>query len=106
MQFITGGISSNMRKIVALLFLTSIAYAAPVRLRCEYLTNPLGIDAVTPQLSWQSDSQERDWRQASYQILVASSPELLRNAKADIWDSGKQNSAESVGILYGGPKLE
>ena len=95
-----------MWKIIALLFLTSITYAAPVRLRCEYLTNPLGLDAATPQLSWQSDSQEKDWRQASYQIFVASSPELLRNAKPDVWDSGKQNSAESVGILYGGLKLE
>src|SRR5882724_6841956 len=100
------GGSVRMRKILALLFLSSIAYAAPVRLRCEYLTNPLGIDAATPQLSWQSDSLEKDWRQASYQIFVASNPELLRNAKADVWDSGKQNSVESVGILYGGPKLE
>jgi len=100
------GISSIMRKIFALLFLTGIAYAVPVRLRCEYLTNPLGIDAATPQLSWQSDNQEKDWRQTSYQILVASNPELLHNAKADIWDSGKQNSGESVGILYGGSKLE
>jgi len=60
---------------------------------------------ATPQLSWQSDSLEKDWRKRLINF-VASNPELLRNAKADVWDSGKQNSAESVGILYGGPKLE
>jgi alpha-L-rhamnosidase len=95
-----------MKNVLAMLFLTSLAYAAPVRLRCEYLENPLGIDAATPQLSWQSDSPERNWHQSAYQILVASTAEGLQASKADVWDSGKQNSAESVGILYGGPKLE
>ena len=95
-----------MRKILAFLFLVSAAYATPVHLRCEYLENPLGIDAPSPQLSWQSDSTERNWRQSAYQVMVASSPDNLRNAQADIWDSGKQTSGESVGILYSGPKLE
>ena len=95
-----------MRHILALFFLAGIAYATPVHLRCEYLQNPLGIDAAAPELSWQSDSTERDWRQSAYQIFVASRPELLHEGKADIWDSGRQNSGESVGILYGGPKLQ
>src|SRR5208283_408693 len=30
----------------------------------------------------------------------------LRAGKADIWDSGKVDSAESVGIAYSGPPLE
>jgi alpha-L-rhamnosidase len=68
--------------------------------------NPLGIDAMVPHLSWQSDSTERNWRQAAYQILVASSQEQLAAGHADIWDSGKMSSDESVGIAYGGPKLE
>lgn len=95
-----------MKRLLSWLFLTSIAYATPVRLRCEYLENPLGIDAATPQLSWQSDSTERNWRQSAYQILVASSADRLHDGKADVWDSGRQNSGESVGILYGGPRLE
>src|ERR1039457_218477 len=95
-----------MRHILALFFLAGIAYATPVHLRCEYLQNPLGIDAAAPELSWQSDSTERDWRQSTYQIFVASSPELLHDGKADIWDSGRQNSGESVGILYGGAEVQ
>jgi alpha-L-rhamnosidase len=90
--------------IVAML--TPAAFAAPLHLRCEYLENPLGIDKASPHLSWQSDNSERDWKQSAYEILVASSAELLRAGKADIWDSGKTTSAESVGIVYHGPALE
>jgi alpha-L-rhamnosidase len=83
-----------------------VALATPVHLRCEYLENPLGIDAATPHLSWQSDNTERNWTQATYEILVASNDENLQAGKADIWDSGKVDSAESVGIAYHGPALE
>jgi alpha-L-rhamnosidase len=89
-----------------LVTLTSAAFAAPVHLRCEYLENPLGIDKASPRLSWQSDNVERDWRQSAYEILVASSVELLHTGNANIWDSGKISSAESVGIAYRGPALE
>jgi alpha-L-rhamnosidase len=84
----------------------SSAFANPVRLRCEYLENPLGIDKASPQLSWLSDNSERNWEQAAYQILVALSPEELDAGKGVVWDSGKINSNESVGIAYAGPALE
>src|SRR5438270_2608135 len=82
------------------------ASATSVRLRCEYRQNPLGIDAAEPHLSWQSDSSERNGKQAAYQILVASSVDLLRAGHPDLWDSGKSESDESVGIAYKGPSLE
>lgn len=81
-------------------------FAKPVQLRCDYQTNPLGIDDTTPVLSWQSDSQERNWKQSAYQILVATGPQMLRDGKADVWDSGKVSSPVSVSIPYGGPKLK
>jgi alpha-L-rhamnosidase len=89
-----------------LVMLTSAVFAAPVHLRCEYLENPLGIDTASPHLSWQSDSVERNWRQSAYEILVASSVELVGADHADIWDSGKISSRASVGIAYLGPALE
>ena len=92
--------------LVAAAGLIASCSAAPVRLRCEYLVNPLGIDAATPRLSWQSNNSERNWKQAAYEILVASSADRLRAGQADIWDSGKTNSDESVGIAYKGPALE
>jgi hypothetical protein len=95
-----------LRVLAAVVVLTSAAAATPVRLRCEYLENPLGIDAASPRFSWQSDNSERNWMQAAYQVLVASNDENLRSGKADVWDSGKVDSAESVGIVYRGPALE
>src|SRR5256885_6626192 len=83
-----------------------LAEAAPIKLRCDYRENPLGIDDTAPHFSWQSDNTERNWRQSAYQILVASSAENLQNGTADVWDSGKQSSDESVDIAYGGPGLQ
>ena len=91
---------------VAIVSLAAAASATPVHLRCEFRENPLGIDAPTPHLSWQSDNTERNWKQAAYQVLVATSNDRLRAGQPDVWDSGKTDSDESVGIPYGGPALE
>ena len=95
-----------VRALLFSLILAAAAQATPVRLRCEAVQNPLGIDTAAPHLSWQSDSTEHNWSQSAYQILVASSAEGVRGGSADIWDSGKIDAAESVGIAYSGPKLE
>ena len=92
--------------LIALACLVGTASGIPVHLRCEYRENPLGIDAPSPHLSWQSDSPERNWKQIAYQILVASSLEVLRSGHPDIWDSGKSNAEDSVDIPYKGPALE
>ena len=42
-----------------------------VRLRCEYLADPMGIETASPRLSWVLESSERAQRQSGYQILVA-----------------------------------
>jgi len=74
-------------------------------LRCEYLNNPLGIDATSPRLSWIITSDRRGEMQTGYQILVASSPELLSSGQADLWDSGKVSSEDSSQIAYSGQPL-
>ena len=40
----------------------------------------------------------------AYRILVSSTPELLRQGEADIWDSGKQKSDEQL-VSYAGSTL-
>ena len=60
----------------------------PVHLRCEYLENPLGIDVYTPRLSWQLTSDDNNMFQSTYRVLVAVSPEDLREEKNLVWDSG------------------
>ena len=74
-------------------------------LRCEYLSNPIGIDAARPRFSWIWDSPQRGERQTAYQILVASSRELLAKDQGDVWDSGKVNSDETTQIAYAGAPL-
>ena len=77
----------------------------PVNLRCEGMSNPLGIDVVNPRLSWSLESSERAQKQAAYQIQVASRPELLERDEADLWDSGRVESDESLHIVYQGRPL-
>src|SRR5580692_3980791 len=96
----------SLSVVTAIIILASASFAAPVHLRCEYLENPLGIDAATPHLSWQSDNTERNWKQSAYEILAASDEANLRPGIADVWDSGKVDSTESVGIAYAGSPLE
>jgi len=74
-------------------------------LRCEYLTNPLGIDAGSPRLSWTLASDQRGEQQTAYQILVATSAELLNADTGDLWDSGKVESDESSQVAYAGKTL-
>lgn len=77
----------------------------PVRLRCEYLDNPLGIDARRPRLSWMLESSETGQKQTAYRILVASTEEQLAKDEADLWDSGKVESSETVNVPYAGRPL-
>jgi alpha-L-rhamnosidase len=74
-------------------------------LECEYQGNPLGIDIPQPRLSWVLESPERGQRQTAYQVLAATTPALLADGKADLWDSGKVSSSESIHVIYGGQPL-
>jgi alpha-L-rhamnosidase len=98
-------INSVNSLLVFAVFLAT-ASATPVHLRCEYRENPLGIDVATPHLSWQSDNTERNWKQAAYELLIATSPDRLQPGQTDGWDSGRVESDESVGIAYQGAPLE
>ncbi|MFO7975786.1 MAG: family 78 glycoside hydrolase catalytic domain, partial [Candidatus Hydrogenedentota bacterium] len=75
-------------------------------LRCEYLTEPVGIDETHPRLSWVITSDERGQKQTAYQILVARSQEQLNARDGDLWDSGKVDSEQSVHVAYAGKTLQ
>ena len=92
-----------------LLALQAALHAVEVRdLRCEYLADPLGIDVEKPRLSWMTEVRDqtvevRGLKQTAYQVLVASTPELLAKDKGDLWDSGKVDSDQSIQVEYGSP---
>lgn len=78
----------------------------PQGLSVEYLRSPDAavITDATPELAWifpQSGIQ-----QSAYRILVASSPHLLKEGKADLWDSGAIKDPASVNISYAGKPLK
>jgi alpha-L-rhamnosidase len=77
----------------------------PVALRCEYQADPIGIGETRPMLSWRVESPRRGERQTSFQIVVASSPELLKEDKGDLWDTGKVEGDETIGTEYAGAPL-
>ncbi len=78
---------------------------SPQELRCEYRTNPLGIEATRPRLSWTLTSSEKGDRQTAFQVLVAASEAALAQQRGDLWDSGKVNSDETTAIVYSGKTL-
>ncbi|HEX3968152.1 MAG TPA: alpha-L-rhamnosidase, partial [Edaphobacter sp.] len=99
-------LSSKILLLPASILLTLPAFAAPVHLRTNHLTNPLGIDSPKPTFAWQSDETTRDWMQSDYQIFVATSEEKLAAGKTDIWNSGRIASSDSINIVYAGPALK
>ncbi|MFY8221533.1 MAG: family 78 glycoside hydrolase catalytic domain [Pirellulales bacterium] len=74
-------------------------------LRCEWCEEPEGLVTRTPRLSWVIFSGERGQWQTAYRILAASSPELLAPGKADLWDTGRVESGETLGVEYAGKPL-
>jgi len=74
-------------------------------LRCEDLVDPIGIDVVRPRLSWRMESDVNGAAQQAYQVRCATSPELLRQDAADLWDSGKVSSDQSIHVVYAGKPL-
>ena len=76
-------------------------------LQCDAWQNPVGIDSTAPRLSWQLQSTlagERAQAQTAFQILVASSINLLENNQGDLWDSGKFVSS-AISTNYSGTTL-
>ena len=86
--------------LVGCLSLNIFARTQITNLRCEYLTNPLGLDTPSPRFTWIMES-DKPFTQKGYQIYVASTPELLKDWKADIWTSGKMNGSESFAVYKG-----
>lgn len=94
-----------------LFFLSSCHNSQPslvvvTHLRCEYLENPEGIDAIKPRLSWQLVSEERGQKQTAYQVLVASDSLRLLKDEADMWNSKEVSDAQTTFVPYKGLTLQ
>jgi hypothetical protein len=78
----------------------------PVELRCDSMTDPLGVDSSPPRLSWRLRGDgARGLRQRAWQVLVSSTRERLERDAGDVWDSGRVDSDEQLYRPYGGRPL-
>ncbi len=75
-------------------------------LSCEFQKKNAFIEIQQPRLSWKIVSDKKGFKQAAYQLLVASSIEHLENNNADIWNSGKILKDHSTLVKYEGPALK
>src|SRR5580693_1894442 len=103
----TGARFVGVALYVMLICTTSKAQAGkPEKLECESVVTPLGMDAEKPTLSWQLRDTRDGAKQTAYEVQVASSASNLAAGKGDVWDSGKIESNDSIGVVYGGPAMQ
>ncbi len=86
--------------------LSVFARVEAVKLKCEYLVDPMGVDMPDPRFFWQLSSEEEGQFQKAYRLLVATSEELLLENRGDMLDSGKKKSGQNTQIVYNGKALE
>jgi alpha-L-rhamnosidase len=104
-------INNMMKKIffiISLLVMTGINGFAQqtvsvANLRCEYLTNPLGIDVPNPRLSWQLQDDRYGAVQKEYRIVVGTDSAEVSKGTGKIWD--KNSQSDNMLVTYSGQTL-
>jgi alpha-L-rhamnosidase len=80
---------------------------SPTGLICQLLSHPefSAITAQKPQFGWIVNSSETGDFQVAYQVMAASTVELLAAGNPDMWNSGKVMSDRSINVRYAGKPL-
>jgi alpha-L-rhamnosidase len=65
------------------------AGAQPTKLSVENKTGVVAVDTQQPVFGWNITADTRGFKQAAWQLQVASDLQLLKADKADVWDSKK-----------------
>ena len=106
-----------MKKFITTLFLLTLIllnacgenrnYKAPSGLMCELLRNPSQavITDPKPEFGWIVNDKRRGALQTARQIIVASSEELIKKNKGDMWNSEKVRFGQSINVEYKGKPL-
>ena len=74
-------------------------------LTCEYVSNPMGMNIAHPRLSWVLPFTTNSQRQTAYQIIATTAPDKLNEKDADLWNTGKVLSGQSIQVNYAGKDL-
>lgn len=74
-------------------------------LKCEYLTEPLAVNTLTPKFSWKTVAAERGFMQDGYEIIVADNTADIEACKGNLWRKKVSGVSESLHISYEGKPL-
>lgn len=89
--------------LIATLLLNAWTAQAAFRvtgMKVSGLSAPVGIDLPKPTFSWQTESDERGFRQNGYQVVVTD------ENGTEVWNSGRVTSARQNNIAYDGTALQ
>jgi len=75
------------------------AQNGPEKLRCEYLVNPIGIDAPSPRFTWEAVNSSQ-----AYAVLVDTDSLRVVNGTGSVWESGPVQSGV-LPVIYQGQNL-
>lgn len=95
----------NIIILFCLISLNAFSTFSPGNLKCEYKSNPIGIDTQKPRFSWIINSA-KGINQSGYQLQVAQSSKDLKSGKSFLWNSDKIVSDNNFSIIYSGSKLD
>ena len=73
----------------------------PSNLKCEYLENPLGIDASRPRFTWQLNDTSSGASQQAYQLYTGTDSVEVSHGTGRIWDSGMVESTVIPAVFNG-----
>ena len=91
--------------ILFLIHSFGIAQVNLVNLKCEYLTNPIGIDAPNPRFTWHINTNEPGYNQKAYQLKVGKLESEVEKGEENAWESDTVNSS-IIPAIYHGPELQ
>lgn len=76
----------------------------PIKLKCEHLENPVGIDSQKPRLSWQLSDLRMGAKQRGYFVYVGADSLEVTKGVGNCWSFGKKDCDKTL-IIYDGQSL-
>lgn len=76
-----------------------------IKLQCEHMDSPLGMDNKSPRLSWQMNDPGTGAAQKAYRILVNTDSLAIVKGISSVWNSGKVKS-DAMLVTYSGADLQ
>lgn len=77
-----------------------------VKLYCEYMENPYGIDFPEPRFNWSFSGESKSHEQKAYRLLVSNNLNDINNNIGNCWDSGVVKSSDTLNVMYAGLPLQ